>query len=330
MKIFAYFVRDDEIEYFDNWAKQHPEVEVEYTSEILTLDNVARAKGADVINTMLMPVTAEIIAELSSYGINIITTKNVGTDNIDFDAARKYGFKISNVPSYSPNAIAEHAVMQILRSLRQAKVVDARILTHDLRWAPTIGRELRMQTVGVIGTGNIGRVVIQILQGFGAKVVAYDLYRNADIETQGLYVDSLEELYRQADVISLHVPGVPANDRMINADTIALMKDRAVLVNVSRGNLVDTNAVLAALDSGKLAAFALDAYEAETGVFNADWRDRPFPDARLAAMLERQDILVTPHSAFYTDKAVEEMVTKSLDNGLLYMQGETPASNIPV
>lgn len=326
MKIFAYGIRKDEEPALKEWMEKHPDVEVGFTDELLTPETAKYAKGADAVDVyQQLDYTPETLTALHDLGINKMSLRNVGTDNIDFDTARKFDFQISNVPVYSPNAIAEHSMIQLSRLLRQTKAMDAKVAKHDLRWAPTIGREMRMQTVGVIGTGHIGRVAIKILQGFGAKVIAYDKYQNEEIAKQGLYVDSLDDLYAQADAISLYVPGVKENDRMIDADAIAKMKDGVVIVNVARGNLVDTDAVIAGLDSGKIAAFAMDVYEDEVGLFNEDWSNKEFPDARIADLIDRENVLVTPHTAFYTTKAVYEMVTQSMDAALAFIQGEQPA-----
>lgn len=325
MKIFAFGIRPDEEADLKAWEAAHPGVEVAFTSELLTPETAKYAEGADAVNVyQQLDYTRETLTALHELGINKMSLRNVGTDNIDFDAAREFDFSISNVPVYSPNAIAEHSMIQLSRLLRRAKQLDNKVAKHDLRWAPAIGREMRMQTVGVIGTGNIGRVAIKILQGFGAKVIAYDKFPNAEIAEQGLYVDSLDELYAQADAISLYVPGVPENHHMINAESIAKMKDGVVLVNVSRGNLMDLDDVIAALDSGKISDFAMDVYEHEVGLFNADWSDTEFPDAKIADLIARENVLVTPHTAFYTTKAVQEMVTQSMDASLAFINGETP------
>jgi len=326
MKIFAFGIRPDEEADLKAWEDAHPEIEVDFTNELLTPETAKYAAGADAVNVyQQLDYTRETLAALHELGINKMSLRNVGTDNIDFDAAREFDFSISNVPVYSPNAIAEHSIIQLSRLLRRAKQLDNKVAKHDLRWAPAIGREMRMQTVGVIGTGNIGRVAIQILQGFGAKVIAYDKFPNAEIAEQGLYVDSLDELYAQADAISLYVPGVPENHHMINAESIAKMKDGVVLVNASRGNLMDIDAVIDALDSGKISDFAMDVYEEEVGLFNADWSGKEFPDEKIADLIARENVLVTPHTAFYTTKAVQEMVTQSMDASLAFIKGETPA-----
>lgn len=328
-KIFAYGIREDEKPALQEWATAHPEIEIDFTSELLTPETAALAQGADgAVVYQQLDYTRDTLAALANVGVKSISLRNVGTDNIDFDAAREFGFKISNVPVYSPNAIAEHSIIQMSRLLRRTKPLDAKIAKHDLRWAPTIGREVRMQTVGVIGTGHIGQVAINILKGFGAKVIAFDPYQNDKLAAEGLYVNSLDELYAQADVISLYVPGVPANHHMINDESIAKMKDGVVIVNCSRGNLVDIDAIIAGLDNGKISDFAMDVYENEVGLFNEDWSGKEFPDAKIADLIARPNVLVTPHTAFYTTKAVEEMVHQSFDAAVAFSGGQTPENAV--
>ncbi len=330
-KIFAFSIRKDEEPYLKEWATAHPEVEVDYTDKLLTPDTAALAKGADgVVVYQQLDYTPETLQALADLGITKMSLRNVGVDNIDMDKAKELGFEITNVPVYSPNAIAEHAAIQAARVLRQAKQMDEKMAHGDLRWAPTIGREVRDQTVGVIGTGHIGRVFMQIMEGFGAKVIAYDVFKNPELEEKGYYVDSLDDLYKQSDVVSLHVPAMKDNYHMINEETIAKMKDDAVLVNVSRGPLVDTAAVAKALDDGKLFGFVMDTYEGEVGVFNEDWTDKEFPDPLLKDLIDRPNVLVTPHTAFYTTHAVRNMVVKAFDNNLAMVEGQEPDTPVEV
>lgn len=327
-KIFAFSIRKDEEPYLKEWAAAHPNVTVDYTDQLLTPATAKLAQGADgVVVYQQLDYTPETLQALADQGVTKISLRNVGVDNIDMAKAKELGFSITNVPVYSPNAIAEHAAIQAARILRQTKRLDAKMARGDLRWAPTIGREVRDQTVGVIGTGHIGRVFMQIMEGFGAKVIAYDVFKNPELAAQGYYVDSLDDLYKQADVVSLHVPAMKSNYHMINSQALAKMKDDAVLVNVSRGPLVDTDAVIQALDNGKLFGFVMDTYEDEVGVFNEDWSAKAFPDARLKNLIDRPNVLVTPHTAFYTTHAVRNMVVKAFDNNLALVEGrpaETP------
>ncbi len=329
MKIFAYGIREDEKQALNEWIENNKNVQVDYTDKLLNKETVELAKGYDAIDVyQQLDYTREVLSKLHEYGINKMSLRNVGIDNIDLDAAEEYNFSISNVPVYSPNAIAEHSIIQMSRLFRQTKKMDEKVAKHDLRWAPTIGREMRMQTVGVIGTGNIGRVAIKILQGFGAKVIAYDLYKNDQIEKEGLYVDSLEELYKQSDAITLYVPGVPANHHMINKESISKMKDNVIIVNASRGNLTDIDAIIEGLDSNKIDGCALDVYENEVGLFNEDWSDKTFPDSKIEDLIARNNVLITPHTAFYTKKAVKEMVSQSMDASLSFIKGEHPKNEV--
>ncbi len=330
-KIFAYAIREDEQPFVKEWEKAHPEVEVEFTDKLLTPETASLAKGADgAVVYQQLDYTAETLQALADNGITKMSLRNVGIDNIDMAKAKELGFQITNVPVYSPNAIAEHAAIQAARILRQDKRMDEKMAKRDLRWAPTIGREVRDQVVGVVGTGHIGQVFMQIMEGFGAKVIAYDIFKNPKLEEKGYYVDSLDDLYKQADVISLHVPDVPANVHMINDDTIAEMKDGVVIVNVSRGPLVDTQAVVRGLDSGKVFGYVMDTYEGEVGVFNEDWQGKEFPDAHLADLIDRPNVLVTPHTAFYTTHAVRNMVVKAFNNNLALVEGNEPETPVEV
>ena len=169
---------------------------------------------------------------------------------------------------------------------------------------------------------------MKIMEGFGAKVIAYDIFKNPELEKKGYYVDSLDDFYKQADVVSLDVRDVPANVHMINDESIAKMKDGVVIVNCSRGPLVDTDAVIRGLDSGKIFGFVMDTYEGEVGVFNKDWEGKEFPDERLADLIDRPNVLVTPHTAFYTTHAVRNMVVKAFDNNLELIKGEKPDSPV--
>lgn len=328
-KVFAYAIRKDEEPFLNEWKEAHKDIDVDYTDKLLTPETAKLAKGADgVVVYQQLDYTADTLQALADAGVTKMSLRNVGVDNIDMDKAKELGFQITNVPVYSPDAIAEHAAIQAARVLRQDKRMDEKMAKRDLRWAPTIGREVRDQVVGVVGTGHIGQVLMRIMEGFGAKVIAYDIFKNPELEKKGYYVDSLDDLYKQADVISLHVPDVPANVHMINDKSIAEMKDGVVIVNCSRGPLVDTDAVIRGLDSGKIFGFVMDTYEDEVGVFNKDWEGKEFPDKRLADLIDRPNVLVTPHTAFYTTHAVRNMVVKAFNNNLKLINGEKPDSPV--
>ena len=169
-------------------------------------------------------------------------------------------------------------------------------------------------TVGVAGTGRIGRAAIKIYQGFGAKVIAYDKFHNPEIEKQGLYVDDLDTLLKESDVVTLHIPSLGKDHTVINKDTIAEMKDNAIVVNSARGDLINTEELYDAVANGKLYGAVLDVYENEVGVFNTDLSDQEFSDKLLERVIKSNRIILTPHIAFYTTKAVKNMATVSLNS----------------
>ncbi|WP_281165843.1 D-2-hydroxyacid dehydrogenase [Liquorilactobacillus sicerae] len=315
MKIVAYGIRADEKPYLDEWGKANPEVTVASTGKLLDETTVELAKGADgVVVYQQKPYTANVLNKLASYGVKNISLRNVGVDNVDTAAVKQNGLKITNVPAYSPQAIAEFTVTELMRLLRNTKTFDRKIANGDLRWAPDVAEELNQMTVGVFATGRIGRAAIQIYRGFGAKIIAYDVFHNPELEKEGIYVDTPEELYAKSDVLSIHAPATKENEHMLNDEAFSKMKDGVYVLNPARGTLVDTDALIRALDSGKVKGAALDVYEDEVGVFNTDFGSfDKIPDERLKNLLKRDNVLVTPHIAFYTKKAVHNMVWFAMD-----------------
>ncbi|CAJ1227531.1 D-lactate dehydrogenase [Levilactobacillus zymae] len=315
MKIIAYGIRDDERPYLEQWS-QAQGIDVKAVGDLLDETTVDLAKGYDgAVVYQQKPYTAAVLDKLAANGITNLSLRNVGVDNVDADAVKRNGFKVTNVPAYSPAAIAEFTVTELMRLLRRTPTFDRKQAQGDLRWAPDIADELNSMTVGVVATGRIGRAALKIYQGFGAKVIAYDVFHNPELEKQGLYVDTLDELYAQADVISLHAPATKDNHNMLNDAAFAKMKDGVWILNPARGALVDTDALIRALDSGKVAGAALDVYENEVGIFNTDFGSfDAVPDERLKNLMRRDNVLISPHIAFYTKTAVKNMVQYALNN----------------
>ncbi len=315
MKIVAYGIRDDEKPYLDKWSDENPDVEVQSTGDLLDESTVGLANGADgVVTYQQKPYTAEVLDKLGSFGIKFLSLRNVGVDNIDATAAKRNGIKVTNVPAYSPESIAEFTVTQLMRLLRRTNTFDRKQKDGDLQWAPDIAEELNQMTVGVVATGRIGRAAMKIYEGFGAKVIAYDVFHNPELEKQGIYVDTMDELYSQSDVISLHAPATKENEHMLNDDAFSKMKDGVYILNPARGALIDTDALIRALDSGKVGGAAVDTYENEVGIFNTDFGSfDKIPDERLKNLMKRENVLVSPHIAFYTKRAVRNMVYFAMD-----------------
>lgn len=313
MKFIAFNVREDERRYFEEWSKENG-IEVSLKKEEITPDNVSETVGYDAViglQTGLYP--DNLFKELSDANIKVFSVRNVGVDNINLDDAKQNGVAVTNVPAYSPSAIAEFSVTQLLQLLRNQNLFRKRMAKQDYRWAPFVGKELGKMTVGVMGTGRIGRAAIQIYKGFGAKVIAYDPFHNPELEKEGIYVEK-EDLLKKADVITLHMPATDDDYHFINEKTISMMKDGAYIVNTARGALIDTSALVEALKSGKLAGAALDTYENEASIFNHDLEGQEIEDETFKELIKLDNVVVSPHIAFYTNVAVENMVKISLDS----------------
>ncbi|AMV61630.1 D-lactate dehydrogenase [Pediococcus damnosus] len=320
MKIIDYGIRDDEKPYLDEWVKKN-NVEVKAVSDLLTEDNIDLAKGYDgVIAYQQKPYTDGIFKKMDEFGIHAFSLRNVGVDNVPAESVKKYNIKVSNVPAYSPSAIAELSVTALMALLRRLPRFENKMAKGDFRWAPDIAQELNELTVGVVGTGRIGRAAMDIFKGFGAKVIGYDVFRNPELEKEGIYVDSLDDIYAQADVITLHVPALKDNYHMLNDDAFSKMKDGVYILNYARGSLIDTDALIRALDNGKVAGAGLDTYENEVGIFDVDHKGKKIDDDVFNNLYARDNVLITPHAAFYTTKAVKNMVQISLNNNKSFIE----------
>lgn len=310
MKFIAFSVRDEERLYFEQWGKEN-NIEVTIVSGPVTEENIDLISGHQaVIGLQMQPYPNALFEKMQAEGMKVLAIRNVGFDTIDLGFAKKCGVKVTNVPTYSPNAIAEFAITQLMQLLRNTTSFNQRMAQNDYTWLGLIGKELRMMTVGVIGAGNIGQVFMQICQGFGAKVIAFDNSRKNDPDDT--YVASLDELYQQADVISLHIPANKHTHHIINEESINKMKDGVYIINTARGALIDTKDLMAALQSGKVAGAALDTYEFETPIFNHNLSGQEINDPMFNELVNMSNVLVTPHVAFYTETAVENMVKIAL------------------
>jgi D-specific alpha-keto acid dehydrogenase len=249
---------------------------------------------------------------LSEAGVAYISTRSIGYNHIDVDYADSVGICVGNV-TYSPDSVADYTLMLMLMAVRNAKSTIRRADTHDYRLHDIRGRELRDLTVGVIGTGRIGTAVIDRLRGFGCQTLAYD---NRP-ETSARYVP-LDELLRQSDVVTLHTPLTADTHHLVNRRRIEQLKHGAFIINTGRGALLDTEALLSALESGRLGGAALDVLEGEDGIFYADCRHKSIENKALLRLRELPNVLITPHTAYYTDHALSDAVENSIINCLTF------------
>lgn len=258
-------------------------------------------------------VTEEKIGELKQAGIRFIASRAAGTDHMDSEGMRAAGIRGANVPKYSPNAIAEHTVCLVLMLLRHMKRELSMIQNFDFTLEGLKGRELRNMTVGVVGTGRIGAKTIQALKGFGCRIIAYDLYENEEVKDKVSYT-GLQNIFTESDIIILHCPLTKENEGLINGETISLMKDKVLLINTARGGLMDYEALLCGLTSGKIGGAAFDVYDRETPYIRKKAEKDIYPDETLRELLALENVIYTAHMSFYTDTAIENMILTTFEN----------------
>ena len=252
------------------------------------------------------------LVALSRAGVRYISTRSVGYNHIDVPCAERLGIAVENV-AYSPDSVADYTLMLMLMTVRRAKPALHRVQVHDYRLDDVRGKELRDMTIGVIGTGNIGAAVLDRLLGFGCRVLANDRCPKTSAE----FVP-LDELIGQSDIITLHTPLTPETHHLLSRQRIEQMKDGAFIINTGRGALVDTYALLDALESGRLGGAALDVLEDEEGVFYSDQRQRPVESQRLLRLHQLPNVIITPHTAYYTDHALRDIIENTLRNCLRF------------
>jgi len=257
-------------------------------------------------------ISNSTLLALSRAGVTYISTRSIGYNHIDVHYAESVGISVENV-AYSPDSVADYTLMLMLMAIRNAKSIVRRADAHDYRLNDVRGKELRDLTVGVIGTGRIGAAVLDRLRGFGCRVVAYD----SRPKTSADYVP-LDELLHLSDVVTLHTPLTADTHHLLNRERIAQLKHGAFIINTGRGSLVDTEALVSALESGGLGGAALDVLEGEEGIFYADCRNQPIESKSLLRLQKLPNVIISPHTAYYTDRALSDTVENSIVNCLKF------------
>jgi D-lactate dehydrogenase len=259
-------------------------------------------------------VNRTVIESLAAKGLKIIALRCAGFNNVDLAAAKENNIKVCRVPAYSPEAVAEHAVAMILTLNRKTHKAYNRVREQNFSLNGLLGFDLHGKTVGVIGTGNIGKAFCKIMTGFGCKVLAFDLIANKEMEVLGVTYLPLLDVIAASDIISLHSPLNEQTHNLINKDTIDMMKTGVMLINTSRGGLVDTKAVIEGLKSGKLGHVGIDVYEQEDKLFFRDLSDGIIQDDVIARLISFSNVLITAHQGFFTKEALAEIAEVTLSN----------------
>jgi D-specific alpha-keto acid dehydrogenase len=257
-------------------------------------------------------ITNPTLQALSRAGVAYISTRSIGYDHIDVKYAERFGISVENV-AYSPDSVADYTLMLMLMAVRNAKSIIRRADLHDYRLTEVRGKELRDLTIGVVGTGRIGAAVMDRLRGFGCRVLAYDNRPQGATD----YVP-LDELLRLSAIVTLHTPLNADTHHLLNRQRIERMKRGAFIINTGRGSLLDTEALVPALESGRLGGAALDVLEGEEGIFYADCRNKPIESKSLLRLQRLPNVLITPHTAYYTDHALSDIVENSITNCLKF------------
>lgn len=321
VKIAAFSVRPDEKQYFEIFANKY-EVEIILHSEDFTADDLENVRGCDGLSVCdgTCDLSDHVLEQLAEAGVKYIGFRTIGFNSVRLEKAQQLGIRVAH-SGYSPYSVANYAVMLMLMCIRKAGYIMFRSHTADYSLGPICGFEMQNLTVGVIGTGRIGKAVIQNLRGFGCRILAYDRYPAEDLENVE-YVP-LDELYARSDIITLHIFLSDETFHMINRDSIAKMKKGVILINTARGALVDTGALIEGIENGKIGAVGTDCCEGEDEFIRQDQKyDGRVLNHDYIILKSFQNTIVTPHVAFFTDQAVSDMVESSIKSIVQFAAGE--------
>ncbi|OGW72565.1 MAG: hydroxyacid dehydrogenase [Omnitrophica bacterium GWA2_52_12] len=294
----------------------------------LTPETCKLAYGFEVLCVFVNDVlNRQILSALAEHGTRLVALRCAGFNNVDLAACRDLGITVARVPAYSPHGVAEHAVMLMLALNRKICRAHQRVHDGNFSLEGLLGFEMHAQTVGVLGTGQIGANLVQIMKGFGANVLCYDVIKNPLCESLGGRYVPLQEIFAQSDILTLHLPLTPETHHLINADALHTMKDGVMLINTSRGGLIDTRAVIGGLKSGKIGYLGLDVYEEEQDLFFEDLSGQVLQDDTFARLLTFPNVLITGHQAFFTSNALSNIAETTLKNIENFKHGRLDPKN---
>ena len=326
MKIAFFEVKDWEVEYLQKKLSGN---QLKFSSEKLSLENALQIQDFEAVSVFIYSkIDEQIIREIPN--LKLITTRSTGFDHVDLEACKKQGITVCNVPSYGENTVAEHTFALILSLSRNICKTCIRRFEQDFSIEGLEGFDLKGKTIGVIGTGQIGLHVIRIAKGFGMNVVAYDVRQNKLLsEVLGFEYVSLENLLASSDIITLHVPYIKATHHLMNKDTFKLVKKGAILINTARGSIVDTEALIEALDNKILAGAGLDVFEGEEVI--KEEKQLLYEPKNLEVLaslvkdhilLSKDNVVFTPHIAFYSKEALERILETTVENIAAFVSGK--------
>ena len=323
MKLLVYSAKDFEIPFLQKANSAHHKVK--YIPDALDTNTAIKAVGFEAISIFSGDDACLVVLEkLRDLGVKYITLRSTGYNNIQIKAAKRFGLQVANAPDYSPNAIAEHAVALLMAINRKIHIADRQVRSYNFEQKNLVGFDLMNKTFGIIGTGRIGSVLVKIMTGFGCKILAHDLIPNKKlVERYGVKYVNLEQIYKQSDIISINVPLNRETHYLLAETAFEIMKPEVLLINTARGAIVDTKALIKALRRNQIAGYAADVYEKEKDIFFKDNSDRGIYDDNLKTLLSLENVLITPHQAYVTKEALNNIAEITFNNLDCWAKGET-------
>jgi D-lactate dehydrogenase len=328
MKVTVFSTKPYDRKFLD--AAAGTEHRVTYLEARLVPETALLAQGAEAVCVFVNDqVDAAVLATFKRLGIGLVALRSAGFNNVDLAAAASNGISVAHVPAYSPDAVAEHSVALILSLTRSLHRAFVRVREGNFALDGLLGFNLKGRTIGIIGTGQIGAAVARIMLGFGCRVLAYDLWPNPELEAAGVVYGTLPDLFAQSDIVTLHCPLTPATRHLIDATAIAQMRRGVMLINTSRGAIIDTQAVIAGLKDGSIGHLGLDVYEEEADLFFEDRSSRVIRDDIFSRLLTFPNVLVTGHQGFFTHEALTAIAETTIANIAAFAATGRPLHAVP-
>ena len=325
MKIVLFDVKSYDRKHFEAANKDFG-YDITYYEPALNIHTAIMAKGADVVCPFVnCTVDRAVIDILKECGVKLIAMRSAGFNNVDYQYALKQGMPVVRVPAYSPYAVAEHSFALLLALVR--KLTHAYVRTREFNFSLSglVGMDLHGKTIGVVGTGKIGKVAVNIAKGFGMKILAYDPY---PAKIEGVEFTDLDTLLKESDIVALYCPLTKDNYQMIDEKKLDDMKSTALLINTSRGALIDSEALLEALKEKKIGGAALDVYEEEAGIFYTDQSDEGIADDTLARLISMPNVIITSHQGYLTEEALRAISQTTLSNVKEFEEGKVLTNQV--
>lgn len=328
MKVLFYSAKKFEIPYFD--TVNHTHIDLIYTEAQLSMKTVNLSKGYEYISVFTADdVSGDVIKQLHLNGVTHIAVRAAGFDNVDLKTANELGIHVANVPEYSPYSIAEHAILLMLALNRKIVTANEQVHQNNFKIDNLVGFDLHGKTVGIIGTGRIGKIAAKILHGFGCNLLGYDIKPDHRLkEEYNLRYCNLHEVCLHSDIITVHTPLNQDTKYLLDRRLFAVMKKGIMIINTSRGAVVKTEDMVTYLENGIIGAYGMDVYEREKGIFFYDHSNETLQDKMLLKLLSMKNVLVTPHQAFATYEALTNIAETTFYNLLEWNEGLRPDNEL--